>query len=109
MTDLRFLAACAALLGLGAGLLWAGGIIGRALDEAHDILAALTVPLNEEGGRVFGTGRDTITVGQAVGGLGLAARRSEVVLALAHPDETEAMRKWASDGGPKPGLRKDGE
>ncbi len=37
MTDLRFLAACAALLGLGAGLLWAGGIIGRALDEAHDI------------------------------------------------------------------------
>lgn len=84
--------------------------ISDQIDRARrDILAALTVPLNEEGGRVFGTGRDTITVGQAVGGLGLAARRSEVVLALAHPDETEAMRKWASDGGPKPGLRKDGE
>ena len=84
--------------------------ISDQIDRARrDILAALTVPLNEEGGRVFGTGRVTITVGQAVGGLGLAARRSEVVLALAHPDETEAMRKWASDGGPKPGLRKDGE
>lgn len=35
--DLRFLAACAGLLGLGAGLLWAAGILGRALDEAHDI------------------------------------------------------------------------
>ena len=37
MTDLRWLAACAGLLGLGAGLLWAGGVLGRALDEAHDI------------------------------------------------------------------------
>ena len=37
MTDLRWLAACAGLLGLGAGLLWAGGVIDRALDEAHDI------------------------------------------------------------------------
>lgn len=35
--DLRFLAACAGLLGLGVGLLWAGGVIDRALDEAHDI------------------------------------------------------------------------
>ena len=35
--DLRFLAACAGLLGLGAGLLWAGGVLARALDEAHDI------------------------------------------------------------------------
>lgn len=37
MTDRRWLAACAGLLGLGAGLLWAGGVIDRALDEAHDI------------------------------------------------------------------------
>ena len=48
--DLRFLAACAGLLGLGAGLLWAGGVLGRALDEAHDIFdeddgAAYGVPL----------------------------------------------------------------
>ena len=35
--DLRFLATCAGLLGLGAGLLWAGGVLGRALDESHDI------------------------------------------------------------------------
>ena len=35
--DLRFLAACAGLLGIGVGLLWAGGVIDRALDEAHDI------------------------------------------------------------------------
>ena len=35
--DLRFLVGCAGLIGLGAGLLWAGGVIGRALDEAHDI------------------------------------------------------------------------
>ena len=49
MTDLRFLAACAGLLGLGAGLLWAGGVIDRALDEAHDIFGeddgAYGVPL----------------------------------------------------------------
>ena len=47
--DLRFLAACAGLLGLGAGLLWAGGVIDRALDEAHDIFGeddgAYGVPL----------------------------------------------------------------
>ncbi len=71
----------------------------------RDILAALTIPLKDEGQRVFGTDRDTITVGQALGGIGLAARRSEVVLALSEPEATEAMRKWASDGGPKPGLR----
>ena len=49
MTDLRWLAACAGLLGLGAGLLWAGGVLGRALDEAHDIFGeddgAYGVPL----------------------------------------------------------------
>ena len=35
MTDLRFLAACAGLLGLGAGLLWAGGML--AADDHFDI------------------------------------------------------------------------
>ena len=47
--DLRFLAACAGLIGLGAGLLWAGGVLARALDEAHDIFGeddgAYGVPL----------------------------------------------------------------
>ena len=35
--EFRWLAACGLLLGLGAGLLWAGGVLARALDEAHDI------------------------------------------------------------------------
>ena len=39
--DLRFLAACAGLLGLGAGLLWAGGKISvdRLLDALDDAMA----------------------------------------------------------------------
>ena len=35
--DLRFLAACAGLLGVGVGLLWAGGALDRALADAHEI------------------------------------------------------------------------
>jgi len=35
--DLRFLAACGLLLGVGVGLLWAGGALDRALDDAHEI------------------------------------------------------------------------
>lgn len=70
---------------------------------------SLTVPLNDEGQRVMGTERDSLTVGQVLGGTALASRRAEVVLAVAEPEATEAMRKWASDGGPKPGIRKDGE
>jgi hypothetical protein len=35
MTDLRWLAACAGLLGLGAGLLWAGGML--AADDHFDV------------------------------------------------------------------------
>lgn len=79
--------------------------IEASIDRARrDVLAALMIPLNDEGRRVFGTTRDSITTGQALGGIGLAARRSEVVLAIAEAEATEAMRKWASDGGPKPGL-----
>lgn len=70
---------------------------------------SLTVPLSDEGQRVMGTERDSLTVGQVLGGTALASRRAEVVLAVAEPEATEAMRKWASDGGPKPGIRKDGE
>lgn len=81
--------------------------IEASIDRARrDILAALTIPLNPEGQRVYGTSRDTITAGQALAGIGLAARRSEVVLAIAEPEATETMRKWASDGGPKPGLER---
>jgi hypothetical protein len=70
---------------------------------------SLTVPFNDEGQRVMGTERDFFTVGQVLGGTAFVSRRAEVVLAVAEPEATEAMRKWASDGGPKPGIRKDGE
>ena len=78
--------------------------LARIEKQNDDILESLIIPLNAEGRRVFGSDRDSITTGQALAGMGLAARRSEVVLAIAEAEATEAMRKWASDGGPKPGL-----
>ena len=70
----------------------------------NNIEGAVMVPLNDEGRRVFGTGLKELTIGQAMGGAGLASRRLEVVLAVQFPDATNVMRQWASHGAPKPGL-----
>ena len=40
--DLRFLAACAGLLGLGAGLLWAGGMLAG--DDHFDVFGEDDLP-----------------------------------------------------------------
>ena len=62
---------------------------------------ALEVPLSNEGRRIFG--KLSIPIGRAVASAGMASRRSEVLLNLAHPAETELVRAWERGETPKPG------
>ena len=59
------------------------------------------MPLSNEGRRIFG--RLSIPIGRAVASAGMASRRSEVLLNLAHPAETELVRAWERGETPKPG------
>lgn len=62
---------------------------------------AIEVPLSNEGRRIFG--KLSIPIGRAVASAGMASRRSEVLLNLAHPAETELVRAWERGETPKPG------
>lgn len=42
--EVRWLAACGLLLGVGAALVWAGGLIARAIDDATDAAAEIALP-----------------------------------------------------------------
>ena len=76
--------------------------INKKLDT---ILESLVVPTtSDEAKRVFGTKASSLPLGKAIGGAGMAARRSEIILNVQFPEATELVRSWTrGETATKPG------